>query len=106
MTIKKITLKEVAAHAGVSYQTVSKVLNRQAQVSKETEQRILDAVRELGYRPNQIARNMRANRSHMIGYSWVPTAPNQANHILDQFLSSMVQEAEAAGYHLLPFPFR
>jgi len=106
MTTKKITLKEVAAHAGVSYQTVSKVLNRQAQVSKETEQRILDAVRELGYRPNQIARNMRANRSHMIGYSWVPTAPNQANHILDQFLSSMVQEAEAAGYHLLPFPFR
>jgi len=106
MITKKITLKEVAAHAGVSYQTVSKVLNGQMQVSRETEQRILDSVRELGYRPNQIARNMRANRSHMIGYSWVPTAPNQANHILDQFLSSMVLEAEAAGYHLLPFPFR
>jgi len=106
MTTKKITIKEVAARAGVSYQTVSKVLNHQAQVSKATEKRILDAVRELGYRPNQIARNMRANRSHMIGYSWVPAAPNQANHILDQFLSSMVLEAEAAGYHLLPFPFR
>lgn len=92
--------------AGVSYQTVSKVLNRQAQVSKQTEQRIMEAVRELGYRPNQIARNMRAKRSYMIGYSWVPTAPNQVNHILDQFLSSMVMEAEAAGYHLLPFPFR
>lgn len=102
----KVTLKEVALRAGVSYQTVSKVLNRQAQVSKETEQRILTAVRDLGYRPNQIARNMRVKRSHMIGYSWVPTAPNQVNHILDQFLSSMVLEAEAAGYHLLPFPFR
>lgn len=102
----KITIKEVAARAGVSYQTVSKVLNGQAQVSKETKQRIMDAVRELGYRPNQIARNMRAKRSHMIGYSWIPTAPNQVNHILDQFLSSMVLEAEAAGYHLLPFPFR
>jgi len=106
MATKKITLKEVAGRAGVSYQTVSKVLNRQAQVSKETEQRIMDAVRELKYRPNQIARNMRVMRSHMIGYSWVPTTPNQANHILDQFLSSMVLEAEAAGYHLLPFPFR
>jgi DNA-binding LacI/PurR family transcriptional regulator len=106
MSPRKITLKEVAAYAGVSYQTVSKVLNGQPQVSSETEQRIREAVRELGYRPNQIARNMRANRSHMIGYSWVPTAPNQANHILDQFLSSMVLEAEAAGYHLLPFPFR
>jgi DNA-binding LacI/PurR family transcriptional regulator len=103
---KKITLKEVAGRAGVSYQTVSKVLNRQGQVSRETEQRILEAVRELGYRPNQIARNMRAKRSFMIGYSWVPTTPNQANHILDQFLSSMVLEAEAAGYHLLPFPYR
>jgi len=37
----KITLKEVALRAGVSYQTVSKVLNRQAQVSSETERRIM-----------------------------------------------------------------
>jgi DNA-binding LacI/PurR family transcriptional regulator len=102
----KVTLKQVAALAGVSYQTVSKVLNKQAQVSRETEQRILGAVRELGYRPNQIARNMRAKRSFMIGYSWVQTTLDQVNHILDQFLTSMVREAEAAGYHLLPFPFR
>jgi len=102
----KVTLKQVATRVGVSYQTVSKVLNKQAQVSKETEQRIQDAVRDLGYRPNQIARNMRAKRSFMIGYSWAQTSPDQVNHILDQFLTSMVQEAEAAGYHLLPFPFR
>jgi DNA-binding LacI/PurR family transcriptional regulator len=106
VTSSEVTLKQVATHAGVSYQTVSKVLNGQAQVSHETRQRIMDAVRDLGYRPNQIARNMRAKRSHMIGYSWVPTSPNQVNHILDQFLSSMALEAEAAGYHLLPFPFR
>jgi DNA-binding LacI/PurR family transcriptional regulator len=104
--VSKVTLKQVAARANVSYQTVSKVLNNQTQVSKETEQRILEAVHELGYRPNQIARNMRAKRSFMIGYSWTQTSPDQVNHILDQFLTSMVQEAEAAGYHLLPFPFR
>lgn len=102
----KVTLKAVAAHAGVSYQTVSKVLNGQLQVAPETRQRIMDAVRELDYRPNQIARSMRARRSFMIGYSWVQTSPDQVNHVLDQFLSSMVREAEAAGYHLLPFPFR
>lgn len=101
----KVTLKAVAAQAGVSYQTVSKVLNGQLQVSSETHQRILEAAQSLGYRPNQIARNMRAGRSFMIGYSWVQTSPDQVNHILDQFLSSMVREAEAAGYHLLPFPF-
>jgi DNA-binding LacI/PurR family transcriptional regulator len=102
----KTTLKAVAAHAGVSYQTVSKVLNGQLQVSPETRQRIMDATQALDYRPNQIARNMRARRSFMIGYSWIQTSPDQVNHILDQFLSSMVREAEAASYHLLPFPFR
>ena len=64
-----ITLKQVAAKAGVSYQTVSKVLNKKIQVSEETEKRIMDAVHDLGYRPNQIARNMRTKRSLMIGYS-------------------------------------
>src|SRR5512138_2230648 len=102
----QVTLKSVASRAGVSYQTVSKVLNGQIQVAPETKERILKAADELGYRPNQIARNMRAQRSHMIGYSWLPTSPDQINQILDRFLSSMVHEAEAAGYHLLPFPFR
>lgn len=102
----RITLKTVASYAGVSYQTVSKVLNGEIKVAPETRQRILEAVDVLGYRPNQIARNMRVKRSFMIGYSWVQTSPDQVNHILDQFLTSMVREAEAAGYHLLPFPFR
>jgi DNA-binding LacI/PurR family transcriptional regulator len=102
----KTTLKQVAARAGVSYQTISKVLNGQVQVSSETQSRIMQAVQELGYRPNRLARNMRSGRSFMIGYSWVPTSPDQSNHILDQFLTSMVQEATQARYHLLPFPYR
>jgi len=102
----QVTLKQVAAYANVSYQTVSKVLNRQLQVSPETEQRILDAVQKLGYRPNSIARNMRIQRSFMLGYSWEQSSPAQINQILDQFLTSMVHEAENVGYHVLPFPFR
>ncbi len=101
-----VTLKEVAARAGVSYQTVSKVLNHKVDVSKETESRILQAAEELGYRPNQIARNMRAQRSYMIGYSWEQTSNDQVNHILDKFLTSMVEDAQTAGYHVLPFPYR
>jgi len=103
---KRITIKDVAAKAGVSYQTVSKVINRQAQVHPDTEARIWQIVEALGYKPHYSARNLRAQRSRMIGYSWVPTQPDQANHILDQFITSMVKEAEAAGYHLLPFPHR
>ncbi len=100
------TLKQVAAQAGVSYQTVSKVLNGQIKVGPETLARIQAAVEALGYRPNPIARSMRLQRSRMIGYSWTPAPPEQVNNILDAFLSSMVEEAERAGYHLLPFPAR
>ena len=103
---RRVTIKDVAAHAGVSYQTVSKVLNKQAKVSKETEARIWEAVRVLGYRPNVIARSLRSQRSRMIGYSWAPSPKDQGNSILDQFLQSMVQAGDAAGYHLLTFPHR
>jgi len=53
-----VSIKEVAARAGVSFQTASKVLNGgDVRVSTETEERILAAAAELGYRPNTIARS-------------------------------------------------
>ncbi len=100
----RVTLKQVAELAGVSYQTVSKVINGKASVSKETEERIWAAVRQLGYRPHLIARGLRSQRSQLIGYSWPPSPPSQPNPILDQFLQSMFQAAEQEGYHLLTFP--
>lgn len=100
---KRATLKQVASLAGVSYQTVSKVLNGNKQVSKETEARIWDAVRTLGYYPDAKAQNLRTQCSRMIGYSWAPLPEDQSNPILDHFLQSMMQAAERAGYHLLPF---
>ena len=73
--MKRTTLKEVAALAGVSYQTVSKVINRQLQVSRDTEERIWQAISASGYQPNQIARSMRTQRSRLIGYTWAPPPP-------------------------------
>lgn len=102
---ERVTIKDVAARAGVSYQTVSKVLNKQARVTPATEARIANAVKTLGYVPDQRARNLRAQRSHLIGYSWRPEPPDRANPILDLFLQSMMATAQQAGYHLLPFPF-
>lgn len=100
----RITLKEVALQAGVSYQTVSKVINGQAQVSKETEDRIWQVVKQSGYRPNFIARSLRSNRSFTIGYSWRPNPPNRSSPVLDQLLQSMLQAAAKYGYYLLSFP--
>lgn len=101
---KRITLKDVAAQVGVSYQTVSKVLNGQATVAPETAASIQQAVDELGYRTNVTARNLRKQASHLIGYSWEPSTPDRVSPVLDQFLSSTVEAAEAAGYHILLFP--
>src|SRR5512143_2076667 len=105
MTQRRVTLKDVANSAGVSYQTVSKVINHQVQVTRETEQRIWQAVEALKYRPNHIARALRSRRSHTIGYSWAPFPHDQANPILDQFLQSIFEAAEERGYYLLCFPY-
>lgn len=101
---KRITLKDVAAQVGVSYQTVSKVINGQATVAPETAASIQQAIYELGYRTNVTARNLRKQASHLIGYSWEPSTPDRVSPILDQFLSSTVEAAEAVGYHILLFP--
>lgn len=105
MKKRPVTLKQVAISAGVSYQTVSKVLNRQIQVTKETEERIWEAARSLGYRPSFVARSLRTQRAFTIGYSWPPSSPDHENIILDQFLQSMFLAAEELGYYLLCFPY-
>ena len=106
MTNKRVSIKDVAVRAGVSYQTVSKVLNGELKVSPATEARISASVKELGYRPNHSARTLRTQRSQMIGYSWSSSETEQLNHIVHMFLTGVVSEAEAAGHHVLPFPYR
>ena len=105
MARQHATLKDVAISAGVSYQTVSKVINHQVQVTKETEQRIWQAVETLNYRPNHTARALRSQRSFTLGYSWPPSPKDQTNPILDQFLQSIFEAAEERGYYLLCFPY-
>ncbi len=102
---KSVTLKEVAAKAGVSYQTVSKVVNNKASVSPETEKRIWGVIAELNYTPNYNGRSLRRQRSNTVGYTWEPSPADQANPILDAFLQSMFRAAEEEGYYLLCFPF-
>lgn len=68
--MKKIILKDIANHVGVSTALVSYVLNGQAeekQVSKENAAKIRAAAEELNYRPNQIAKSLKIQKTHTIG---------------------------------------
>jgi DNA-binding LacI/PurR family transcriptional regulator len=60
-------MHDVARLAGVSHQTVSRVLNAHPHVSAETRERVIVAMRQLNYRPNAFARGLVTNRSRRIG---------------------------------------
>ncbi|MBN1285402.1 MAG: LacI family DNA-binding transcriptional regulator [Anaerolineae bacterium] len=69
MRLKPPTMYDVAKLAGVSQPTVSRVLNNSetaVQISAETKQRVLDAIEELGYRPNILARRLRTQRTQTV----------------------------------------
>lgn len=62
-----ITLKELAAKCNVSIATVSNILNGKTNVSEPTKQKVLQAIKETGYRPSYIARSLRASKTKTIG---------------------------------------
>src|SRR5664279_770446 len=70
MTIEKSrvpTLVDVAREAGVSLKTASRVLNRSVNVSQEKKLKIQAVMDRLGYRPNELARGLKAKRSAALG---------------------------------------
>ena len=62
-----ITLKEIAEKCSVSITTVSNILNGKSNVSETTKNRVLEVVKETGYRPNYMARGLRAAKTNSIG---------------------------------------
>jgi LacI family transcriptional regulator len=62
------TIREVAARAGVSVSTVSRVLNDYPFVSEEARRRVVSAMAELDYRPDMAARSMRTGTSKAVGF--------------------------------------
>lgn len=93
------TIKDVAELAGVSVGTVSHVIAGTARVSEATRARVEKAIRQLGYRPDPIARSLKARRSRMIGMV--------ISDITNPFFSEIVRGAEDAvlerGYFLATY---
>jgi LacI family transcriptional regulator len=90
----RVTIAHVADRAGVSPTTVSHVLSGKRVVGAATRDVVLDAIRELGYRPNHVARNLRTRQSHMLAVV-VPDITNPFYAVLTRGLADAV---DAAGY--------
>jgi LacI family transcriptional regulator len=95
----KVTSLEVAQRAGVSRSAVSRVFTPGASVSPSTAAKVRTAARELGYRPNVLARSLITGRSRIIGLV-VAYLENQFYPEAIERLSKSLQER---GYHVLVF---
>ena len=62
-----VTLKEIAEKCSVSITTVSNILNGKSNVSEKTKERVLTVIKETGYRPNYMARGLRASKTNSVG---------------------------------------
>ena len=88
------TIRDVAEHASVSTTTVSHVVNGTRKVAPRTAARVEAAIKELGYRPNALARSMRRGRTHTVGI----VIPDIANPFFGDLARSLEDHMFAAGY--------
>lgn len=94
---KRVTIKDVAQAAGVSTQTVSRVMNKFSYVSEETRQRVEVVVEKLGYRPSTLARSLIQQRSYTLGvvtFGLKYIGPSRT-------LNGIADKADELGYMLL-----
>jgi DNA-binding LacI/PurR family transcriptional regulator len=94
---KKVTIRDVAAEAGVSYQTVSRVINDRPDVAEETRQRVWQVIGELGYQPSAIARGLVSQRSYTLGL----ITANFSDYFFTQVIVGAEVEARKHGYFFM-----
>jgi|HigsolmetaAR201D_1030396.scaffolds.fasta_scaffold03967_7 LacI family transcriptional regulator len=92
----KITIADVAREAGVSPQTVSRVINNKGEIRPETRRTVLEVIERLGYRPSSIARSLATKRTFTIGL----VIPDIANPFWPEIARGVENAAWERGYHV------
>lgn len=100
MRKREPSMLDVGRHAGVSGQTVSRVANGHDNVDPATRERVIAAMRELGYRPNAAARALRSGRFRSLGVILFSLSLYGSNRTLE----AVATEASARGYNLSLLP--
>ena len=97
------TMRDVADRAGVSIATVSFVVNNTKPVTAATRQRIEEAMAELGFRRNAVARALASRRTRILALAY-PALEHQLITSVSEFITSAAREASAENYHLVVWP--
>lgn len=92
-----VTMADVARQAGVSVSTVSHIVNGTRFVKEDTKERVLAAIREIGYTPNSLARSLATQTTKTIGLAISAIS----NFYFADIVAAMESAARAAGYTLL-----
>ena len=95
---QSVTIKHVAADAGVSLQTVSRVINNEPNVRPAKRELVMKAARELGYRPNPAARSLAGARSFLLAHLHDNPNPEYVTAVN----TGIYEACRAKGYFLLP----
>lgn len=99
-----VSIRDVARKAGVSHQTVSNAINSPGIVSQATREKIEQAIKELGYKPNASARRLRSGRSDVVAVG-ISAGENRApSPIFDEFLHLLAAEANNDGKQIMLYP--
>ncbi|MEU8979978.1 LacI family DNA-binding transcriptional regulator [Streptomyces sp. NPDC048309] len=96
---RKVTIHDVARSAGVSRQTVSRALNDKDEIEASTKQRVLDAARELGYRPSRFARGLVRQDTTTIGL----VIPDLRNPFFTEVAAAALEAARTRGWHVVVY---
>lgn len=94
---RRVTIKEVAAQAGVSVATISRVLNGKGPVREATVQRVMETCQALHFTPHGIARSLSLRRTHTIGL----LLPDLHGEFFSEVIRGIDAHARRTGYHLL-----
>lgn len=94
---KRATIRDVASRAGVSHQTVSRVINGSSAVTEPTRERVLGAIRDLAYVPSPMARGLISNRTHSLGM----VSAEISDHFFAEAVAGAEAETRRRGYYLM-----
>ncbi len=101
---KRVTIKEVAQAAGVSTQTVSRVVNDRPDVSPSTREHVQVVIDELGYQPSKIARSLIQGHSYSLGVVSSNISLYGPSHVLQGIQEAAKESGYSLMLHILPDP--